>query len=216
MKMQNLKKALLAMIDKANLKKEILGVYDSYLKKVAAERGLEPGSDEYVALFAKDEEECIPWFVDGYCTDQVLAYVNENFKMVPIYEYPADDAYADIVEGMKSEVKFMKEVYSWLPKDKTFSIMGSIFNKKACLVGCIDYDSAGNNPDGFSTMLGGTETYLFADGSFAVVETNYYSWNNFDDDVDICTLRRLVPDAYPIFDRLEELVPEDYQGICWE
>ena len=47
---------------------------------------------------------CLGISDDGPDSDQVLAYVNKNFKMVPIYEYPADDAYADIVEGMKSEV----------------------------------------------------------------------------------------------------------------
>lgn len=216
MKMQNLKKALLAMVEEANLKESILDIYDAYLEKVAEERGLEPGSDEYVALFAKDEEECIPWFVDGYCTDQVLAYVNKNFKMVPIYEYPADKAYANIVKGMKSEVQYMKEVNSYLSEDSRSSIMGSIFDKKACLVGFTDYIGGDCNPYGFWTMRDLFETYLFSDGSFAVVQANSYSFDGFDDDKNVCTLRRLVPDAYPIFDHLEEQVSEDYQGICLE
>ena len=213
--MQNLKKALLAMVEKANLKESILDIYDAYLEKVAAERGLKPGSDEYVALFANDEDECVSWFVDGYCTDKVLEYVNKNFKMVPIYEYPADKAYANIVKGMKSEVQFMKEVYSYLSEDSRNSIMGSIFDKKACLVGFTDYIGGDCNPYDFWTMRDLFETYLFSDGSFAVVQANSYSFDGFDDDKNVCTLRRLVLNIVPGFNCLEGYVSEDYQEVPW-
>lgn len=183
-----------------------LDIYDNYLEKIADEKGIKPGTDEYAKLFENDEKEALPWLVEKLVNDKVVNFINENMEYVPIIEYPSDKALNKINNGIKYVIDFYKNEHG----NNFGDIRPNIFDIKACRVGEIYGDKMGFI-DNFSYAIGSYVTYILSDGTFAIVEEKSYS---YDEEKSDCIIRRIVKESdCALLNLLDEYFDSDYQGL---
>ena len=174
---KKLEKAFMQIFSSNMLKKDVLNLYRSYIKKQAKEKNIVPDSEEYKLLFINEEKEALPWIISRMVDDYSLNYINKNMEYIPIVEFPIDETLKNINDEILNAIRISRSTTG----ENLYHIRPLLFDKKGCLVGSSGF-TEGGFVDNFQYTIGDFKTYILEDGSVVIVEERTYTTNNKVDD----------------------------------